>query len=226
MTQTYIAVPFDENAYAKSHGAKFDWTKKLWYTDNLMLIEKYKINNITTLVGEDRTYGGNKLRVDLIPRTCWFTNVRYCISPSDWIGLRKYIVERVDNMCECCNFRTSSIEAHERWSYNNNIQKLERIVALCHDCHQSTHIGFADINGNGEEARKHLKQVLSLDDDECVIHVDNAYEIWRERSDTDWNLDLSLMTNNNITLIKPVANDERRAISKNTLREQSISKLN
>ena len=31
------------------------------------------------LINEDRYYGGDELYIDLIPKSCWFTNVRYCI---------------------------------------------------------------------------------------------------------------------------------------------------
>jgi len=34
------------------------------------------------LPGENRTFGDG-LFVDLIPASCWFTNVRTCLSPAD-----------------------------------------------------------------------------------------------------------------------------------------------
>ena len=93
---------------------------------------------ILTLKGEDRTFGGNELFVDLIPSNCWFTNVRTFVHFSDWDRLRNHIYERVDFRCECCNISTIhanvQLEAHERWEYNELTltQKLVRLVALCH----------------------------------------------------------------------------------------------
>ena len=34
------------------------------------------------------------------------------------------------------------------------IQKLERIVALCHRCHTATHVGLACVKGLGQLAKK------------------------------------------------------------------------
>lgn len=161
------------------------------------------------LIGEDRSFGGNNLFVDLIPRSCWFSNVRTCIIKTDWDKLRKYVYERVDYICECCLINTNetningNLEAHERWEYDdiNKIQKLKRIVALCHQCHQVTHIGLAKIKGKKDEAVSHLKKVRNFNDIDCEMHIKNAFSLWSERNKYDWTLDLSLIENNNIKLI-------------------------
>lgn len=163
---------------------------------------------ITELVGEDRTFGGNHLFVDLIPRSCWFSNVRTCIRSSDWDKLRHYVYERVNYTCECCLTNTKesiingNLEAHERWEYDNvnKIQRLKRFVALCHQCHQTTHIGLAGIRGKKTEATVHLQKVRNFTDVECELHIKNAYSLWSERNKYNWNLDLSLIENNNIKL--------------------------
>ena len=54
------------------------------------------------LINEDRNYGDDELYIDLIPKSCWFTNVRYCIKKKDWDILRKIIYERTNYKCECC----------------------------------------------------------------------------------------------------------------------------
>jgi hypothetical protein len=53
------------------------------------------------LPGEVRTYGDG-LFVDLIPRTCWFTDVRTCVSQQDWERLRRPIFRRAGYACEVC----------------------------------------------------------------------------------------------------------------------------
>lgn len=163
---------------------------------------------ITELVGEDRTFGGNYLFVDLIPRSCWFSNVRTCICSSDWDKLRHYVYERVNYVCECCltntkeTFINGNLEAHERWEYDyaNKIQRLKRIVALCHQCHQTTHIGLAGIKGKKDEAVAHFKKVRNFTDVDCDVHIKNAFSLWSERNKYNWILDLSLIENNNIKL--------------------------
>jgi len=53
------------------------------------------------LPGEDRAFGAG-LFVDMIPRSCWFTNVRTCVTPQDWERLRHMITRRADRRCEAC----------------------------------------------------------------------------------------------------------------------------
>lgn len=208
--KTYLAVPYKEKDEAKKLGAKWDNDLKQWYAPNSesVLINKWKMNTEpVTLYGEDTKYGGNALFIDLIPINCWFTNVRSCVDPKDWDRLRKYVYTRVNYICECCNVNTkesdTTIEAHERWDYNEQTQtqKLVRIVALCHECHQSTHMGFANVMGKGEEAKQHIMKVRKFTKDEYKDHRDKAYEIWENRNKINWILDLSLITSNNIKLI-------------------------
>jgi hypothetical protein len=45
------------------------------------------------LPGEDRTFGAG-LFVYMVPETCWFTNVRTCVTPQDWERLRRMITRR------------------------------------------------------------------------------------------------------------------------------------
>ena len=40
------------------------------------------------------------------------------------------------------------------------------IVAFCEDCHQTTHMGYAGINGKGDEAEKHLQNIKKFTEEE------------------------------------------------------------
>lgn len=223
----YISVLFEEKEDAKSLGAKWDGEKRQWYipdnineTNKFKLQKKYKTNNepILELIGEDRTFGGNELFVDLIPSSCWFTNVRYCIRPSDWYRVRNFVYERVNYICECCGINTKlhniQLDAHERWFYDNKIhtQKLVRIVALCYNCHQTTHMGLAAIKGKKYEAMKHLQTIRNFTEDECNKHIDEAFKVWSDRCKFEWTLDISLIENNGITLSNKVNKNDRQNI--------------
>ena len=169
-------------------------------------------HNDTKFIGEDRSFGGSELFVDLIPKSCWFSNVRYCVSPEDWNVIRKKVYSRVGYTCECCFVNCIKekipIEAHERWSYDydTHTQKLIRLVGLCKPCHQVTHIGLARVNGLEEEALQHLKKVRGFGLVELKEHIDMAYAIWSERNQYVWNLDLSLITTNGYKLVNPTEN--------------------
>tara|TARA_Y100000816_G_scaffold46477_1_gene29222 strand:- start:1333 stop:2190 length:858 start_codon:yes stop_codon:yes gene_type:complete len=273
--EVYLEVHFSEKDDAKKLGARWDPSKKKWYVMNNHynlheLEEKYKIKTDPIILsGEDRSYGGNELFIDLIPSTCWFKSARNYIHPRDWDRVRKYVYNRVNNICELCNTDTTkpvipfidfdkntpvkiknrngqlvegkvedicgpdeyfiiykdengneypdfykkndiiiepiieSIEAHERWhyDYNTNTQKLVRLVGLCKNCHIATHMGLAGLNRKDIEAFEHLKKVRNFTDEDASEHRKQASNLYKERSKIKWNLDLSLLTNNNIKYI-------------------------
>lgn len=203
--KTYLSVPYAEKDEAQKLGAKWDPQKKLWYsaTVNQTLAERWPLNNepIVELVGEDRNFGGNKLFVDLVPSTCWFTNVRTCVHFSDWDRLRRFVYTRANKQCECCHAK-STLDAHERWLFDKStkIQKLMRIIALCKACHEVTHMGLAQIKGRGEPATKHLMDVLGINKHEAKKHIEQAFSIWNERNQLEWELDLTIITDSGIKL--------------------------
>ena len=195
---------------------KSKYTQHMNRKTSCILPENFEI---TELVGEDRIYGGNNLFIDLIPKSCWFSNVRTSVKYSDWNRLRKFVYKRVNYKCECCNFdakeNNTSLEAHERWYYDetNKTQKLMRIIALCNLCHLSTHLGYATISGRGDEAINHLIKVRGFTNEEFLNHKKEAFDLWRQRNTIKWNLDLSLITNNNIELTKKYTDTERETLS-------------
>ena len=217
---TYLSVPYSEKEDAKKLGARWDPKKQLWFSINgeKELLDRWPLNDIpiVTLIGEDRTFGGNTLFVDLVPASCWFTNVRKCVQSSDWDRLRRFIYERANYKCECCNAKTQ-LEAHERWHFDeiNKVQKLMRIIALCSSCHETTHMGLAQIKGRGDIALKHLMMVTCIDEQEGKNKVDESFKLWRERNKFDWSLDLSIITNSGINLSKAFNKTERRHFSEN-----------
>lgn len=111
------------------------------------------------------------------------------------------------------------MEAHERWSYDdkNKIQKLVRIVALCHQCHQSTHMGLAGIRGKEDEAIEHFKSVRGFTDKQLAEHRKCAGELHIKRSKTNWELDISLITNAGINAIQIPKKEERNQIMRSEL---------
>ena len=210
--KVYLYVPFSEKNNAKNMGALWDSSKKLWYIYNNKDDKYYQILETFPcfdpnfkLVNENINFGGNKLYIDCIPKSCWFTNVRYCINKDDWDKLRKFIYFRAKYKCECC-FQRKKLQAHERWSYNDitKTQKLERIIALCKKCHLTTHYGFACSNGYADVVYNHLKKINNYSSEEANKHIKETYKLYEERSKYEWKLDLSIIENSNISIIKPL----------------------
>ena len=144
--------------------------------------------------GEDRSFGGNHLYVDLVPKGCWFKNVRTNVSPSDWDSIRKTVYKRAGFACEICGAK-GRLEAHERWSYDDetHVQKLVRLIALCPDCHMVTHFGLASLRGKEKEAVAHFKKVSGLSYSDIKAHVEDAFDQWKKRSRHSYRLDLSMI---------------------------------
>ena len=215
MDRIYFQIPFSDKDKAKELGARWDASHRLWFTDDQVaanvLATAWKtltdIGPITELPGEDREFGGNNLYVDLIPSSCWFTSVRYCIEPADWQRLSNGIRERADHKCEICGEGENKeaglfLEAHERWEFIPETfnQVLRRIICLCSLCHRTTHYGYAQVVGQEEMVKAHFIAINGVSREELDSHIQEAFEIWGERNEQTWALDLSIIIDAGIRL--------------------------
>lgn len=227
----YLDVPFEEKAKAKALGAKWDAQKQKWYAPNQEseLIRRWPDTHNQSLVelkGENRSYGGNSLFVDLIPTSCWFTNVRYCLDPNSWHRLRKLVYTRANFRCECCGIEAKgNLDAHERWHFDllNKVQKLVRIIALCKPCHEVTHFGFAMSCNRQEHALKHLMEVTGINRIAAKEHVQEACRLWEYRNQFEWDLDISIIENSGIKLSRRVLRDQRKKIAEEVLNKKKYA---
>lgn len=153
-----------------------------------------------------------KMHVELVPKTCFFTNVRSQVSTDDWDWLRKETYKAANYRCECCK-QKGRLEAHEIWHYDDkkNIQKLNSIVALCNLCHLSMHLGYAAIKGKLNEVKKHLCKINKWTSVETEFYIEGVFETWSLRSQKKWDLDLTLLDSCNIeySLIDKNARSEK-----------------
>lgn len=141
-----------------------------------------------------------KIHVDLVPKSCFFTNVRSQVSNEDWDWLRREAYKQACHQCEVCSAR-GRMEAHEIWHYDDKklIQKLVGITCVCNLCHEIYHLGFAELNGHLPRAKKRLSKVNCWSKEETDLYVEAVFEIWHQRSQKKWNLDLSLLDKCNIS---------------------------
>ena len=93
-----------------------------------------------------------KLQIELVPGSCWWTNVRSNLTQSQWDKIRKPVYANANFLCEICGERGTKhpVECHEVWIYNDKslIQKLDHFQSLCPLCHEVKHIGLAELLGN------------------------------------------------------------------------------
>ena len=144
------------------------------------------------------------LTVELVPSTCWFSNVRDHVSKSTWDFLRQSTYKQANFRCEVCGGRGKKwpVECHEIWHYDdrNYVQSLEGLIALCPSCHEAKHIGLAGIRGHGERAEAHLATVNGWSEEQTKAYLEEVWQIWRERSRHQWNLELSWLEQYGITI--------------------------
>jgi hypothetical protein len=139
-----------------------------------------------------------KLTIELVPSTCWFSNVRSSVSSAHWDRIRKMSSKLANNMCQICGGKGPKwpVECHEIWGYNDSTktQTLINMISLCPSCHEVKHIGFAQLNGNGDRATSHLAKVNNWTKEMADQYVQESFLIWRKRSSFEWKLDLSFLT--------------------------------
>lgn len=143
-----------------------------------------------------------KLTIELVPSTCWFSNVRSQVPKKEWDRLRTESYKRAKYKCEVCGGSGKNqgyrhaLECHEIWSYDDETktQKLDGLISLCPRCHQVKHIGRTTIIGKQHVAFKHLEEVNGWNHKEVVDYVAESFIIHRWRSNWEWTLDIGMLT--------------------------------
>ena len=224
MARVWLDVPYEEKDAAKARGARWDPQARRWYApwaSQSRQLDRWKARpDLPEVVpGEDRAFGSG-LFVDLVPSTCWFTNARSAIAPVDWERTRRMVLRRVGDRCEVCHRGPDRdlgrhLAVHERWAFDERrfIQHLRRLICLCSDCHLTTHMGFARVKGKDAEATQHLCTVTGMSSAETEAHIEVAFELWGQRSQHTWKLDLSCLTGAGIEVVQPPAPDARAALT-------------
>ena len=137
-----------------------------------------------------------KLGFELVPDGCWYSNLRSILSKAQWDVVRREAYSRANGRCMICGRPATRLEAHERWSYDeqNAVQKLEDVVAVCHACHSVIHIGRTQLIGQEDVAIKHFMRVNKCTYADYIRALGEANERHRELNKVgEWSLDLTYL---------------------------------
>lgn len=142
-----------------------------------------------------------KLTVELIPSTCFNSNVRTTVKPKEWDKIRRISYEKANDKCEICNDigknqgYKHNVECHEIWEYDdqNHVQKLIGLISLCPICHQVKHIGRAIAIGKQIICFQQLSKINKWTQEQVTEHVKSSFELQKARSKHEWLLDLSIL---------------------------------
>lgn len=141
------------------------------------------------------------LTIELVPKTCWYSNVRSNVSIQEWDKIRKKCYSIANNKCEVCgdNGRNQGVkhfvECHEIWKYND--EKKEQIliglIALCPYCHKTKHVGLAQMKGEINIVINQLMKVNKMTKSEALNYIRECFDIWGIRSMYQWTLNIDFL---------------------------------
>ena len=143
-----------------------------------------------------------ELHCELVPKTCWYSNMRDHLKQSQWDKIRRWCYERAGHVCEICGDsgknqgRNHAVEAHEIWHYDDptKTQTLKGLIALCPACHNVKHYGRAQIVGTDKSARFQLKKVNThWSWKDVFAHCEAAINTYEERSNHNWTLNMDYL---------------------------------
>lgn len=137
-----------------------------------------------------------KLNFELVPDGCWYSNLRSVLTPAQWNYVKKRVKSLSGGKCAVCGAPSARLEAHERWSYDEEkgVQKLEGVIAVCRACHEVIHIGRTQLMGREKEACAHFMEVNGCSYAEYRAALGRANEEHRRRNKVaEWKLDISAL---------------------------------
>lgn len=209
-----LDVPYEEKDEAKALGARWYKEDRTWGipngTDPVPLL-RWRPRDPSTL----RAKPGRYLGPDLVPRTCWFSNVRSHVSKEEWDTVKRAVFSAAKHRCEICGGRGPEwpVECHEVWMYSIPHEESDEPVvgrqtligceALCPRCHETKHFGLARVNGRAEDALAWMMQINGQTREEAEEDVNRAFEVWFKRSSIDWTLDVSWLESNFGIVVTP-----------------------
>ena len=131
-----------------------------------------------------------KLKIELVPASSWWNNLRKSLPRREWDKIRKKSYEDSGNRCAVCNWE-GTLNCHEIWDYDDekNIQTLVGFTALCRRCHHIKHIGLAGILAQEGRLIEHFMEVNDCSKDDFIAHREEAFKIWEERSLRTWTVE-------------------------------------
>ena len=142
-----------------------------------------------------------RLPIELVPKPLWGKTLSKLSRNnsawrSHWKSIRMKELARTNDLCEICADRAEIV--HEKWVYDdvNHIQKLVRFEVVCRECSNVHHLGVASVQGYGEEAIMHFREVNDLSEQNAKRLLNEALHVWSERNNHAWTQDLTWLREN------------------------------
>lgn len=145
-----------------------------------------------------------KLTIELVPQSCFFSNLRSNLSKKDWEKIRQECFFRANYRCEICHSTGGgrSLECHEIWQYDDltHVQALTGVIALCRSCHRVKHMALARKMGWDMQAEEHLATINDWEMEQVNDYLEEVFEIFEQRGQHPWKLDISWLQDKGVTI--------------------------
>ena len=138
------------------------------------------------------------LELDLIPHTCWHSNLRTILTPESWRTIRAKTLDAAEHACELCGAEAEPdrpLECHEKWFFDHEAlsQRLERLMCLCKSCHTVKHWGRSKKHNPHDALFIHLLEVNGWGVEQAQAHIRDAYAKVVAYGSTPWTIDISYL---------------------------------
>lgn len=144
------------------------------------------------------------LEIEMVPRTCFFSNLRSNLSAKDWQKLREWSIARAGGRCEICGSQNGGrgLECHEIWEYDEEsfTQHLRGLFALCRECHRAKHLALARLKGWEDSARRHLMRVNRWTPSQVDSQIEQAFLLFEYRSQFEWKLNITWLEGMDVSI--------------------------
>lgn len=132
-------------------------------------------------------YECRNLYFQLVPETAWNKDIHKLIP--NWNEITKHV--RSCGRCVICREETDELNTHKEWLYDdtNHIQRIFRVAPVCKACYNAIHISRACTNGTLNTALEQYMKVNGVTIDEAYADIEEARQVWIERSTFEWRLD-------------------------------------
>lgn len=165
--------------------------------------EDLEVARVTQVLVPAGVAGAPRLSVELVPSSCWLSNVRSLMRRYQWQKLSKVVCDEAGRRCEICGGtgRQHPVECHEVWFYDDaaKVQRLMRLIALCPMCHLVKHFGRAQLENRGEQAFAWLRRVNEWRPEQAGRYLEAVQAQHVERSRWQWTLDLEALEGYEVT---------------------------
>jgi 5-methylcytosine-specific restriction endonuclease McrA len=179
---------------------------EFFYNENELDLEAFTATYSPPLVIKKPT-SDRRITFEFIPEKQNFKNVRSALQfiEGDWKGWKKIRdkqEEESNGACCICGRKShdhipdskTATECHEVWSFENGVQKLERLEALCVLCHQIKHINrFSNDKNYTEKLLSMYCDINNLSISAAIQDLEKAKNDKQDRRFTQYQLDMSLI---------------------------------